>query len=42
MPEDNLDFNLTKLARDDIEIPDRPELSVEDARHKQMMDKIAG
>lgn len=37
-----LDFNLLNLAKDDIEIPDRPELSVEDQRHQQMMDTIAG
>ena len=42
MAQENLDFNLTKIARKDVEIPDRPELPVEDQRHQQMMDSIAG
>ena len=40
--QENLDFNLTKIARTEVDIPDKPELSVEDQRHQQMMDAIAG
>ena len=36
-----IDFNHTKIARKGVEPVDRPELSVEDARHQQMMDAIA-
>ena len=43
LPEQPLDFSLLNLAKDkkDDDLPEAPELSVEDARHQQMMDKIA-
>ena len=39
--QEPIDFNLTKIARKGVEPVERPELSVEDARHQQMMDAIA-
>ena len=42
MPIDKLDFNLISIAKKDVEIPDKPDISVEDMRHKMMMDAIAG
>ena len=37
----HVDFNLLNISKTVDAIPDAPELSVEDARHQQMMDKIA-
>lgn len=37
-----IDFNLLSLAKENVELPERPELSVEDQRHQQMMEAIAG
>lgn len=41
--KDPLDFNLINLAKkhDEADLPEKPELSVEDARHQSMMDYIA-
>ena len=39
--KEGIDFNLTKIARKGVEPVERPELSVEDSRHQQMMDAIA-
>jgi anaerobic magnesium-protoporphyrin IX monomethyl ester cyclase len=38
--DEPIDFNLIKLAKDKVESNEKPELSVEDARHQQMMDAI--
>lgn len=35
-----IDFNLNNLAKDKAELPEKPELSVEDARHQAMHDVI--
>jgi anaerobic magnesium-protoporphyrin IX monomethyl ester cyclase len=40
MTNDPIDFNLTKLAKNKAEPREKPELSIEDARHQQMMDAI--
>ena len=36
-----IDFNLNNLAKEAVESNEKPELSVEDARHQSMMDAIA-
>ena len=41
MSQEDLDFNLTKLAKDKVEIPDRPTADVENDRHMEMMKVIA-
>ena len=43
MSEDSkpIDFNLNNLAKEAVESNEKPELSVEDARHQSMMDAIA-
>ena len=37
-----IDFNLNSLAKDKAELPEKPELSVEDARHQSMHEVIKG
>lgn len=37
-----IDFNLNNLAREKTELPEKPELSVEDARHQSMHEVIKG
>ena len=36
-----VDFNLNNLAKESVESNEKPELSIEDARHQSMMDAIA-
>ena len=38
--QEPIDFNLTKIAKKNVKPIKRPELSVEDARHQQMMEAI--
>jgi len=40
-PKQQVDFSLNNLAKDSVDSNERPELSVEDARHQSMMDAIA-